>query len=1369
MKSYLCVCVCFLLNASVWSQEIRFTQPLQSLSQNTIHTISQDQLGFIWVGTENGLNRYDGEHFEVFYQDSNSYLDISTISTLFNDKKGDIWIGTYGGGVSLYSPSKQAFINHEIDPGLRQALSQTFVQAIYESNDSTLWFGTESSGIKIWDRKKKELSQLISGGRLGMSLSSNLITGIVEDSLGNIWISTFGGGLCNYNRVTKFISFYSQQEGYDIPEDGVIRLIHKSFSNNIWVGTNKGIRKLNVTDGSKTEIDNLANKYPRLQKELKETVILSLLEDTRSRLWIGTENRGLFMLDLKSGQFKNYMNDVRNTYSLNSNSIWSLFEDVDGTIWIGSYKGGICKIDPFESRFRHISESSGEKSSISRSLVSAFAEDQEGNMWIGTEGGGVDLMSPNENIRNVSRKEIPGLSNDIIVDLKVDEANNLWVATWGDGVFLKKAGKNRFDKISDLYPGREELPGRFIRSMYKSRNGELWFSSYRTGLNLYVPQEDKFYTYDAGASLNRVSGNNMNAIVEDQTGAIWIGYRNRGLDRITFDENRNIIEVKNYSSLSNNSSLKIYNNITYLFIDSDNQVWIGYSGGGLAKLDTTQTVVEQISANEGLPGDVIYGILEDETGRLWVSTNNGLASLNREAPYEIKTYDSFDGLQDKEFTLGACLRRKDNTLVFGGINGFNYFKQGEIQENKVIAPLYITALEIEAFNADQKKREIQKIQFPHEKITLKADQNDLQFEFATLNFSQAHKNTYTYKLEPLDEDWKSPSSSNFIRYLNIPPGDYTFLLKAENSDGLGDKEPISLDIRILYPWYWTLIARLIYICLGLGLLIFIYNMLINREKLKNQLQLEYLEQNKVKELSEIKSRFFANISHEFKTPLTLIKSPLLELMDMKHLEPFKGHLNLIKKNTDRLRSLIDEILELSKVESGSASLDRGVHDLGFFLRSVLDYFYDYAQQRKVKLEHEIPNEEIAFSFDAGKLEKVFFNILSNAFKFTPAGGRILFKLRVEPDYLQIDISDTGSGIEKERIPYIFDMYNSANNPDHLLGIGIGLNLAKQYVELHKGKIWVESELGKGSIFSIQFPRDQELELTGETPYQTHLSHPEEETNALSDLSDFRVGKNGDSLQKPLILIAEDNDEIRDFLCNILKQDYRIIQCNDGLEAFEQAILSIPDLILSDVVMPEMDGYQLCKKIRTNEKTCHVLFFILSVKANEGDVGEGLYRGADQYIAKPFNPQHLKLLIKNAIGKRNEFKNKLLSQKILSLDSENVIVNAKDNEFLSKVVAIIEKNLSNSDFSVEELCHKLGYSKSQLYRKMKALLGQSANEFIRSLRLKRAAALIEQKAYTITEITYKVGFVDLPYFRKCFKKQFGINPSEYEKQKELPDN
>ncbi|MEL6255844.1 MAG: hybrid sensor histidine kinase/response regulator transcription factor, partial [Bacteroidota bacterium] len=717
--------------------------------------------------------------------------------------------------------------------------------------------------------------------------------------------------------------------------------------------------------------------------------------------------------------------------------------------------------------------------------------------------------------------------------------------------------------------------------------------------------------------------------------------------------------------------------------------------------------------------------------------------------------------------------RKYNTLdflaFFFSIEGFNYFKHKEILENGHEAPFYITSLEIESFDREKESQEVERIIFPQGEIELNHYQNDLRFSFAKLNFSQANKNLYAHKLEPLEEEWSSPNEENFSDYFNVPPGNYVFHLRAANNDGIWNEEIVSLNIRVHHPWYWSYIARLTYFLLLACLLFFIYQMLINREKLKNELYLEQVQRNKVKELSQMKSRFFANISHEFKTPLTLIQSPLLELMQMKLLQPFKGHLDLMKKNSERLQKLIDEILDISKLESGNIDLEVEYRDINFFLRSVLDYFEQYAKKQKLEIIADLPKEAIRMKFDPDKMEKVLFNILSNAIKFTPPAGKIQVELEKLDKEIRIVVADTGKGIKAENLPYVFDLYNSQNTPGDKSGTGIGLHLAKQYVELHKGKISLTSIENKGSSFTITLPyhAEKDLEAIPTTPNTLSLAK-EESSIPLKDLKEHRINKSPDPLQKPIILIAEDNEEIRDFLCNILKDEYRIIPCSNGEEAYEQTQLSIPDLILSDVIMPKLSGYELCKKIRENEKTCHIIFFILSVKSNERHLQEGLTYGADQYLSKPFNPNQLKLMIRNAISKRNEFKSKLLNQKIMSRDEINLESRSKDEDFLSNVVNIIEQNLSDPNFGVEQLCRELGYSKSQLYRKMKALLGQSANEFIRSLRLKRAAVIIEQKAFTITEVVYKVGFMDVQYFRKCFKKQFGLNPSEYAKQKSVSE-
>ncbi|MEM6804507.1 MAG: two-component regulator propeller domain-containing protein, partial [Bacteroidota bacterium] len=1233
-KEFLLLLFLTRLSFSGLSQNFYFTQPKQALSQNTVNVISQDELGFLWVGTENGLNRYDGEKINIFLPDQQAQLGASNVTAISTDKKGLLWLGTIGGGLSLYDPYRQSFINDSLHPLFRSSLDKSLIQDIYESRDSVVWVATQTEGVKFWDRKDASTDQYFANGVEGRSLGGNNVQAIVEDKDGDIWFGIFGGGISQYHRNKQIISIYTHEKGYDLPADNIVRNICTGPSGLIWIATHSGLRAVDKSQSGKSRIINPLKTNARLKELLEGVIILSLLEDSKENLWIGTENSGLILWDRKNHKIRQFKTDIRNEYGIHSNSIWSLFEDRDGTIWIGGFKSGICKIDPKERKFNWVSEASGGGSSISRALISAFAEDSEGNLWIGSEGGGIDIMDPNGQIRNVSDEEFPGLTNKVIVSLVSGKEDEVYAASWGKGVFLKRKNTSQFIPLPFHQTRPVQIPfSNLTRNIYMNEKGHLWIANHSSGLNLYKPETEEMLSFYAGAGRNQIRSNAVNAILQSKENILWLGYANYGIDRVILDDEYNIVEIRNYSP--QNPEISIPNNINYFFEDKDGMLWIGSNGSGLYKFDPIKESSEIVSMTDSLPGNSIYGILQDESSKIWVSTNNGLACLQNKRPYHIKSFDTSDGLQDKEFTASACLRRKDGTLVFGGINGFNYFKPDEISLNTNVYPLYITALELESLAPNSKEIQIERIEFPKGNIELAFDQNDLRFEFTQLNFTRTEKNVYSFMLKNLDEEWRKPTTDNFASYLNVPPGNYTFLLKAANNDGIENPHVLQLDLKIKNPWYSTYLAKILYVLLSLSLLIFIYYMLLNREKLKNQLNLEQLERNKVKELSLMKSRFFANISHEFKTPLTLIQSPLIELRQMKLLQPFGSHLDLIRKNTERLQKLIDEILDLSRIESGNIKLEKESREMGFFTRSILDYFSQYLEARKLSLHTHFPTEEIILNIDPDKIEKVLFNILSNAVKFTPEEGKIELGLYPEKDWLHIDIADTGQGIKSDQLAYVFDLYNTRNNPSDSIGTGIGLHLAKQYVELHGGKIKVESKEEKGSRFRISLPREsQELSTSLASLKNEQMKVLTEPLGKLVSLKEHRIDKKPDPLQKPIILIAEDNEEIRNFLCNILKEEYRIIACNNGSEAYEKSLLSIPDLILSDVIMPEMSGYDLCKKIRENEKTCHIIFFILSVKSEDNFLEKGLNIGVDQYLSKPFNPSHLKLMIKNAIQKRS---------------------------------------------------------------------------------------------------------------------------------------
>lgn len=1348
------------------SQDIKFYRPIGSISQNTITSIIQDDKGFLWFGTRYGLNQYNGVEFKSFFHESDNpnSLTKSSIQSLLNDSEGNLWVGTTG-GISKFNIHLQNF--EPVHPNLKAPLQNQDIIVLFEDSDGDIWIGTEKNGLKFWNRRTKTLQHFFAEKNKKNQIPSNHIRGITQDKDGIIWIATWEGGICRYHKEKKIFTPVSEKE---IPslQNKIIRSMYQGKEGRLWLGTSNGI--ISVEKNKNNQIVSTALDFEDNNLENSKYVIMCILEDSKSRLWIGTENNGLFMYDLKTKQTQHFPYNAKDRYSIHNNSIWSLFEDNHGTIWIGLFKNGINKIDPFEQKFSHVSDGPESKQNLSYGLVSSFSEDADGNLWIGTDGGGlnvIDKSQGNLNIKNFNANSSSGLKSNEIVCMLHDDNNQLWMGTWGEGLFIKDEDNNFKSILHD--PNDENTPsGNNIMVLHKDQRNKIWMASHRMSLDMYDPSENKFYHYFPTADNNSITSTKITAIVTDQNGFLWIGSENGGLDRIELDEDYKIVSVKNFK-YSYEYQDGLSNNFTnYLHVDSKNRLWIGTDGGGLNRLDnTSQDNFKIFSIEDGLPSDVVYGILEETPDVFWISTNAGLARLDLKTN-EVQTFDLADGLQAREFNKAACFKTKDNTLFFGGINGFNFFNPKDISKNDIIPPVYITGLEVQTSDPNAiTQKEINEYLQSHN-ITFAASENDIKIDFAALNYSQATKNQYRYRLKNYDSYWHDEKNIQSVTYSNIPPGNYVFQVQASNNDGIWNEEGASLNIKILYPWYQRWWAILGYILIFSSAMFLIYRMIIQRERLKNQLEMEHIETRKMQELNQTRSRFFANISHEFKTPLTLIISPLKAMQRKLEKIENKNQVNVMLRNAERLLRLINQILDLSKIESGIEELKTSKFDIVTFTENIATNFQPFSQEQFISFHVEMPKEPIPLYFEKDKMEKILINLISNAFKYTPEFGTVSLAIKQEDNNVVISISDTGIGISPDQLQLIFNRFYQGKNKGARSGTGIGLSLTKELVEMHGGKIEVTSKQGQGTQFDVTLPLGKK-HLLPQQIEEGILTHSLSEDSRI-ELKEFNIAATlnqdislSEDSDLPLILIVEDNPDLRAFTRTYLQTTYRIIEAENGKQAYELAKRNIPDLIITDLMMPIMNGFELVEKIRNDEKTSHIFIIMLTVKSSDESRKMGFEYGADYYLTKPFNPKLLDLRIKNILKTRDQYKNQILKDVTHNNTYTTTNVSTKDELFLEKILEIVEANLGNSNFQIDDLCKEMGFSKSQLYRKMKGLLGQSANEFIRTVRLKKAAELLQQQSMTISEITYKVGFNDLQYFRSCFKKQYDVTPSEYAQQ------
>ena len=1340
--------------------KLEFEHIANGLSQNTVTCILQDRKGFMWFGTRNGLNRYDGVEFKEYHHKLNDSVSMSQglVLSIYEDAAGTLWIGTRDGGLSKYLKTEDHFVNVKLKdkPYL---LSNTPVTAIFEDSEGDFWIGTEKHGLVLFDRETNEATRYQHQASDAYSISNNHIQRIFEDHQGTLWVATAYHGLNMMDKQhQRFFKYSKEADDKTSLSDNAIWTVFKSGNGNIWIGTRNGLNLMYRNQMNQVKFQQFLPDITD-PNSLSYHVIASLAEDGYGNLWIGTENGGLSIFDPRKQTFQRLYHNPRNPKSLGNNSVQYIYKDRTGAMWLAPLNSGINKYDARSTKFKHTSVKPYLQNTLSHNNVMCFLEDPKGNLWIGTDGGGLNYYDPVENHYKHYRhnpKDPNSIGSDAVLDLLYDDDNRLWISTWEGGLNLFNSDKGTFTQYQRDPKDSKSIRANSIHTMLYDSKGRLWLGAIRGTLELFDPNTGTFRHFQN----NQYPNSSIYAIFEDRAGDMWVGYQAGGLSQFKFEDGQGSFTNFNYDQ--NQAPITVTN----IYEDSFGNLWIGTEGAGLNLFDRDQQTFTSFNHTHGLPNDVIHDIQEDKQGFLWISTNRGISKFDpRQLTF--RNYNQADGLQSDEFIRGSSYTTSDGKIMFGGINGFNYFYPEAIQDNQYIPPVYLTDFLINhqpvAIGTEESPLTVHIGET--EKISLNHDQSIFTIGFAALNYTQGENNRYQYQLDGYDEHWQQVGSLRSATYTKVPPGQYVFRVKGSNNDGIWNEQEASISIRVNPPWWKSDVAQVLYICLFILALMGARQIVIHRERLKSRIQLEQLELKKMHEMDNLKSRFFANISHEFRTPLTLIKEPLKYMFKEGFMGNSKQQLRVMLRNTDKLLSLTNKLQDLSKLGAGSLKLRAFENDLPKFLKIISESFRSQAERQFLVFNFEDKGGPQRLYFDEEKLEDVLYNILSNAFKFTPEYGQIDLELdtvqNAEGDWAQITVRDNGIGIPEDQIENIFNRFYQADNQirSSARGSGIGLALTRELVELHHGTISVQSREDQGTKVIIHLPcgcdhldpkeivKPQMVEITQEGKLKGLESAVDNQAVEI-DLKDL-----------PLILVVEDNDDMRAYISEYLETKHRVVEASNGEEALEMAIRLRPELIISDIRMPVMGGVELCKQLKQDDRTNHIPVMLLTGRVDEENEINGLAHGADYYFTKPFNSKLLQLTIHNIIQSREVLKNHYSGSQI-SLEPSRVSMSSGDEKFLKSALSCVEENISNPEFSVIELGKGVGLSRMQLYRKLKSVTGQSANEFIREIRLKRAAQLIEERHYTIAEITYEVGFNDLQYFRECFKKHFNVTPSKY---------
>ncbi len=1340
----------------------------KGLSQNTVWSVFRDDRGFLWLGTADGLNRYDGYKFKVFRNDPNDPTSISAnrVYSICQDKSGTLWVGTYGGGLNKYEPETESFVHYRYNPHDSCSLSDDEVLIIYEDRSNILWIGTEGGGLNKFDAQTKKFKRYRSDPNNTFSISDDEVQSVFEDHLGILWIGTKRGGLNNFNTETeKFICYKNKiSDPQSISNDEILSICEDRFGN-LWIGTgNGGLNKFNRATGTFTRfLYDFNDPY-----SVSANRIFSILEDDSDNLWIGTMGGGLNKLLRDRNQFIYYLPDELNPSSINSSGIFSLFQDKTGILWIGTYGGGVNKLDNTKGRFKLYRHNPNDKNSISNSVIFSICEDKSGDIWIGT-GDGLNRINRNKGIISVYKNNPANpnsLSDDEVISIYEDKEGVLWIGTYGGGLNRFDRERNQFVHFKKIPNNPYSISNNEIFSIYEDNSGSLWIGTFGGGLNLFDRKTNRFIHYRHNPDDQfTISTDKIFSIFEDSYGNLWIGTDSGGLNRFDRRENKFIRYTHNPNdpnSLSNDAIFSIYES-------RSGDLWIGTHGGGLNKFIRSEEIFEHIRLKDGLPNDVVYGVLEDDFGNLWLSTNKGLSKFNPRTK-SFRNFDASDGLQGNEFNQGAYCKSKTGEFIFGGPNGFNIFHPDSIKNNHHRPEIIITDFQLLhkrvsiGYDSTWGRSILKKSITETEQIELNHDDNVISFEFTALDFRNPEKNRYAYILEGFDKEWNyTDATRRFVTYTNLNPGEYIFKVKGTNNDGIWSEKGISLKLIIKPPWFATIWAYISYAVIIILIVFLIRQYDLKRQRLKHELELEHDHAEKLEEIDRMKSRFFANISHEFRTPLTLILGPAEKIIPGCSDEFLEKQTGLIRRNAKRLLALINQLLELSKLEAGKLKLQASPLNLSSFVKGIAMTFESIAETKDITLKIKLEKANVEVYFDKDKMQKILTNILSNAFKFTMEGGKITISLsETENDTVILSVRDTGIGISKKELPKLFERFyqvDGSHTREHE-GTGIGLALTKELVELHRGRITIESQEGEWTEVVIELPLGKSHLKKDEID---EFSEPEEEPLEIFEDDYISELDNKSSIietetEKDLVLIVEDNSDVRDYIKDAIGNDYHTIEAVNGEQGLRKAEKIIPDLILSDIMMPKMDGIEFLNRIKNDSKTSHIPVILLTAKSEQADKLEGLSIGADAYLTKPFDIEELKVRIKSLIDQRRRLQIKFSKGDYVP-EREEKKLNKLDEQFINRLMGIIDEHIDEEEFSIDQFGKEAGMSRSQIHRKLKALTGRSPSQYLRLVRLSKAKTMIEEQRGTVSEIAYSVGFSSPAYFSRCFKTEFGYPPSD----------
>lgn len=1322
-----------------------YTQ-MEGLPNNQIQCIYQDQQGWMWFGTSQGLSRFDGYEFDNFQPSLSDSASIrgSLVRVIVEDRQGRLLIGTENGGLNVFDRETE-FFHHPFDRHPQLAGKEISVNDMEEDQEGRLWLATDN-GIWIVDTLENivSLSELSAGNDL---CSGRYVRVIQFDNTGRLWVGT-NNGLIRVD-ATSF-----ESEIFELTPNAVnpneIWELFLDTDGSMWIGTY--LYGMFAVDPI-----SLTVKHIELEPayERSETV-RTISRDRDEQYWIGTRG-GLYVYEKAKGAKAFYRHDDRKPGSLINNSILDVYHDKRGETWIGT-RGGVNLLARSKQVFRNFSAQPSDKNYLNSSIVYAFWVDEQENIWIGTEDGGVNIYHPQTGTFTylmADEKRANTISRNCIKAFEKDRYNRLWIGSFWGGVDVLDLNTGRIHNFSHDPDHPASLADDKVMDLQLDHEGYIWAASWG-GVDRINPETMTLEHF------GHVVNDQVNWLMMDSKHNMWMGTPSQVLIYNPYSK-----KITRYNEHTRSASE-----------DSQGRYWVATLDRGLALYNIEDGVQKYFTTSQGLVNNQALCVLEDEQMNLWISTTNGLSKFDPQTGV-FQNYTSKDGLRNNQFSYGAAHKLPNGELMFGGIAGFNIFDPLEVKINKEPVPLVFTDLKI--FNRkvlinDGEEPILTKSISQTSQLVLPYDQKVFTLEFAALNYVNSQSNLYSYYLEGFDPEWNEPSTARSATYTNLDPGDYTLRIKRVVPGIDEHGEELQLSISILPPYWRTTWFRSLVFLVIMVIIFTLIHFFVYREKIKNDLVIEKIKARKLHELDMLKLKFFTNISHEIRTPLTLILAPLEKLKN-RQLNPAEmgAHIDIMYRNTKQLDRLINQLLDFRKLETGNLKLELMQGDLVRFVNEVVHSFEAYAAEKAIRLQFNTLRKSMVVRFDPDKMEKILNNLLSNAIKFTENEGKVVVNLslvfdsndddldnsQTDRQFIEITVRDTGQGIAQSNLSKIFNRFFQGSDKVEQTGTGIGLAFVKDLVKLHNGKIFVSSQPGKGSKFTVRIPyllseKEEENQQKAEDALPDKIE-VQKEPEVVDD----------DSIPANILLVVEDNPDVRLLIVSHFSSAFQVMEAANGREGWEQALENVPDVIISDILMPELDGFELCKKVKRDERTSHIPVLLLTALHSKEHIIKGLSIGADDYITKPFDLTILQTKIENMLAVRNSLKEKYSGE--ITLQPQNITISSPDEKFLHKAMEVVELHIADPELDIEGFAREVGVSRMQLYRKLNALTDMTVKEFIRNIRLKRASQLLVQDKMTVSEIAYNVGFKDLSHFRKCFRQMYGMNATEYIRRNKSEEN